>query len=109
MEKQTLMTNQEGNLMKMNMVALVAMLCLGGSTVPSFAEEMGKMKDEIKGDAMGHKDAMKGEMKGKLDDMKRQTDSMKVKGETKAKHDAMKGEMKSKHDDMKAEKGAMGK
>jgi hypothetical protein len=94
--------------MKMIMSVLVAVLSFGGFTFSSFAEEMGKMKNDMSAEGMGHKDAMKGEMKGKPDDMKKQKDSMK--GETKAKHDDMKGEMKTKHDDMKGEmKGAMGK
>src|SRR5262245_2046982 len=89
-------------------IGLAKVLGLGGLTPLSFADEMGKMKDEMKGDAMGHKDAMKGETKGKSNEMKGQQDAMK--GETKAKQDAMKGEMKPKHDEMKGEmKGAMGK
>ena len=76
--------------MKTIMIGLAGVLCLAGLTPLSFADEMGKMKNEMKGDAMGHKDAMK--------------------GETKAKHDEMKGEMKPKQDEMKGEmKGAMGK
>lgn len=91
--------------MKINMIGLVAILCLGGITVPSFADEMGKMKNEMKPEGTGQMDAMKGKMKGKSDDMKGQKDSMK--GETKAKHDEMKGEMKTKHDSEM--KGGMGK
>jgi|SRR5215813_8288396 len=108
MRKEMFFTNQKGGSMKMNMIGLVAVLCLAGLTPLSFADEMGKMKDETKGDAMGHKDAMKGETKGKSNEMKGEKDAMK--GETKAKHDEMKGEMKPKHDEMKGEmKGAMGK
>jgi Sec-independent protein translocase protein TatA len=100
-------TNQEES-MKMNMIGLVAVLCFGGSAIPSFADEMGKMRNEMKAEGVGQKDAMKGEMKGKAEDMKGQKDSMK--GEMKAQHNEMKGEMKAKHDDMKGEmKGAMGK
>ncbi len=81
-------------------MTLIAILCVGGFAVPSFADEMGKMKNEMKTEGMAQKDAMK----GKQDEMKGQTDSMK--NETKAKHN----EMKPKHDDMKGEmKGAMGK
>ena len=90
--------------MKRSIITVAAILCLGGFTIPSFADEMGKMKNDMKTEGMSQKDAMK----GKQDDMKGQKDSMK--GETKPKHDEMKGEMKSKHDDMKGEmKGAMGK
>lgn len=84
-------------------MTLVAILCVSGFAVPSFADEMGKMKNDMKTEGT-QKDAMK----AKQDEMKGQTDSMK--GETKAKHNEMKGEMKPKHDDMKGEmKGAMGK
>src|SRR5215831_2582105 len=94
--------------MKTIMIGLAALLCVGGFTARSFADEMGKMKDETKTEGMAHKDPMKGEMKGKSDDMKGQKDSMK--SETTAKHDDMKGEMKPRHDEMKGEmKGTTGK
>jgi hypothetical protein len=96
------------NPMKTTVVSLVTVFCLAGLTPLSFADEMGKIKNEMKGDAMGHKDAMKGETKGKSNDMKGKKEPMK--GETNAKHDEMKGEMKPKHDESKGEmKGAMGK
>lgn len=99
---------KKGGSMQMSMIGLVAVLCLGGFAVQSFAGDMGKTKDEMKADGMKHQDATKGEMKGRSDDMKMQKDSMK--GETNTKHDNMKGEMKATHDDMKGEmKGAMGK
>ena len=65
--------------MKRIMVSLVAVMCLAGFASLSFAEDMGKMKGEMK-------DGMKGEMKG-------------MKGEMKGMKGEMKGEMK----------GAMGK
>ena len=94
-------------LMKRIMLSLIVVMSLGGFSALSFADEMGKMKGEMKGemgktkdDMKGEKDKMKGESKGKGD-------------ETKAKHDEMKGEMKGKHDEMKGEMkgqtGAMGK
>ena len=68
--------------MKKMMLSLVAVMCLAGFSSLSFAEDMGKMKGEMKD--------MKGDMKGEMKDMK---------GEMKGMKDEMKGEMK----------GAMGK
>lgn len=94
--------------MQMSLMGLIAVLCVGGFAVPSFAEEMGKMQTDMKIEGMTQKDAMKGQMKGMQDEMKGQKDSMK--GEMKTKHDDTQGSMKTKHDDMKGEmKGAMGK
>jgi hypothetical protein len=72
--------------MKKMMLSLVAVMCLVGFSSLSFAEDMGKMK---------------GDMKGEMKDMK---------GEMKGKHEEMKGDMKGMKDEMKGEmKGAMGK
>ena len=57
--------------MKKFMLSLIAVMCLVGFSSLSFAEDMGKMKEEMKGDMKGHKDEMKGEMKGTTDAMKR--------------------------------------
>jgi hypothetical protein len=77
-------------------------MCLAGFTSLSYADDMGKPKEGMKGETM-KKDEMKGEMK-------------EHKGEMKSKPDAMKGTMKKdgmKHDDMKSEMkgktGEMGK
>jgi high-affinity K+ transport system ATPase subunit B len=84
--------------MKKILLSLMAVVCFTGFSALSFAEEMGKMKGEMKGEMMK---AKKDEMKAKKDEMK---------GEMKADHDKMKGEMKMKKDEMKGEmKGAMGK
>ena len=78
--------------MKNIMLSVTAVMCLVGSSSLSFAEDMGKMKDEMKGDMKGHKD------------------EMMMKGDMKAKPDEMKGEMMEKKGEMKSEmKGAMGK
>ena len=53
--------------MKKIMQSLFAVMCLVGFSSLSFAEDMGKMKEEMKGDMKGHNDEMKGEMKGKMD------------------------------------------
>jgi hypothetical protein len=90
--------------MKKIMLSVIAVMCLFGVSSLSFAEEMGKMKSEMKGEMKAKHDEMKGEMKGMKDEMK---------GEMKPKHDEMKGEMKGMKDmkdEMKGEmKGAMGK
>ena len=62
--------------MKQIMLSIIAVMCLAGFTSLSYADDMGKTKNE-----------MKGEMKGQKDDMK-------------AKHDEMKGEMKGKSGEM---------
>jgi hypothetical protein len=99
--------------MKKIMLSVVAVMCLASFSSLSFAEDMGSMKDEMKGEMKGMKDEMKGEMKGMKDEMKGEIKGdMKgeMKGKMKAKHDEMKGEMKGMKDDMKGEmKGAMGK
>ena len=76
-------------------VAVAGLMCAGSY---SFANEMGKMANEMKGemkaatDAMKVKpDAMKGEMKAKTDSMKASKDAMK--DDMKAAKDAMKGDM----------------
>ncbi len=86
--------------MKKILLSIATAACLVGFGTLAFAEDMGKMKDEMKGKAdsmMGKKDEMKaGEMKG---------------GEMKA-HDGMKGEMgeakgKGKMEEMKDKVGEM--
>ena len=72
--------------MKKIMLSLIAVMCLAGFSSLSFAEDMGKMKGDMKGEM---KD-MKGDMKGEMKDMK---------GDMKGMKDEMKGDMK----------GAMGK
>ena len=62
--------------MKQIMLSVIAVMCLAGFTSLSYADDMGKTQNE-----------MKGEMKGQKDDMK-------------AKHDEMKGEMKGKSGEM---------
>ena len=53
--------------MKNIMLSVIAGMCLVGFSSLSFAEDMGKMKDEMKGDMKGEmKDEMKGEMKGAM-------------------------------------------
>lgn len=86
--------------MKKVLLSIATAMCLVGFGTLSFAEDMGKMKGEMKGKAdsmMGKKDEMKaGEMKG---------------GEMKA-HDGMKGETaevkgKGKMEEMKEKMGEM--
>ncbi|MDH4084980.1 MAG: hypothetical protein OEV99_16330 [Nitrospira sp.] len=85
--------------MKKIVLSIATVVCLVGFGAFSFAEDMGKMKDTMKGKAdsmMGKKDAMKGE---------------EVKGDMKA-HDGMKGEMgeakgKGKMEGMKDKVGEM--
>ena len=48
--------------MKRIMLLLIAVMCLVGFSSFSFAEDMGKMKEEMK----GHKDEMQGEMNGAM-------------------------------------------
>jgi hypothetical protein len=85
--------------MKKVLLSIATVACLMGIGTLSFAEDMGKMKDEMKGKAdsmMGKKDTMKGE---------------EMKGDMKA-HDGMKGEMaevkgKGKIEEMKDKAGEM--
>lgn len=84
--------------MKKILMSVVTVVCLAGFGALSFAEEMGKMKGEKKGEMM------KGEMKAKPDEMKAKTDEMKMKQD-----EMMKGDMKLKKDEMKGGmKGEMG-
>ena len=123
------LTFTRGFSMKKIMLSLIAVICLAGFSSFSFADEMGKMKedvmseknkmkedvmgemgqmkadvksekDKIKGDVTGKKDKMKAGVKGKADEMKGKGEAMKKEGE------AMKGEMKGTADEMK---GMMGK
>ncbi len=96
--------------MKKIMLSVIAVMCLAGFSSLSFAEDMGKMKDEMMGEMKGEMKEMKGDMKGEM--------KGKMKGKMKAKHDEMKGEMKEMKGEMKGEmkdemkgemKGAMGK
>ena len=80
--------------MKQIMLSVIAVMCLAGFTSLSYADDMGKTQNEMKGEMKGQKndmkakhDEMKGEMKGQKDDMK-------------SKHDDMKGEMKGKSGEM---------
>jgi len=82
--------------MKKIMLSLFAVMCLVGFSSPSFADELGKMKEDM----TGEKDKMKTGVKGKADEMKGKGDAMKKKEES------MKGEMKGTSDEMK---GMMGK
>ena len=57
--------------MKKIMLSAIAVMCLAGFSSLSFAEDMGKMKDEMKGEMKDEmkgemKDEMKGEMKGAM-------------------------------------------
>jgi len=97
--------------MKKIMLPLIAGLCLTSVSSLSFADEMGKMKDEmmgemgkmkedvkgekdkIQGDVKDEKDKMKADVKGKAAEMKGKGDAMKKKEET------MKGEMKGMTED----------
>ena len=81
--------------MMIAIVAVVGLMCAGSY---SFANEMGKMANEMKGE-------MKGEMKAATDTMKAKPDAMK--GEMKAKTDSMKASKDAMKDDMKAAKDAM--
>ena len=84
--------------MKKILMSVVTVACLAGFGTLSFAEEMGKMKGEKKGEMM------KGEMKAKPDEMKAKKDEMKMKQD-----EMMKGDMKLKKDEMKGGmKGEMG-
>jgi hypothetical protein len=85
--------------MKKIMLSVIAVMCLVGFSSLSFAEDMGKMKDEMKGEMKEMKGDMKGEMKG---DMKGD-----MKGKMKAKHDEMKGDMKQMKGEMKEKMGEM--
>ena len=99
--------------MKKVLLSITAAACLMGFGTLCFAEDMGKMKDEMKGKAdsmMDKKDAMKGgEMKGgemkANDGMKGEMGEAKEKGKMEMMKDKM-GEMKDK---MKGKPGEMGK
>ena len=63
--------------MKKIMLSLFAVMCLVGFSSPSFADEMGKMKEDMKGekdkmkaDVMGEKEKVKGDVMGEKDKMK---------------------------------------
>ncbi|MBK5280994.1 MAG: hypothetical protein JJE16_02775 [Nitrospiraceae bacterium] len=49
--------------MKKIMLSLIAVMGLVGFSSLSFVEDMGKMKDAMKGDKMGETGEMKGKMK----------------------------------------------
>jgi hypothetical protein len=97
--------------MKNIMLSVIAGMCLVGFNSLSFAEDMGKMKDEMK----GHQDEMKGDMKGTMGATKGMQGEMR--SDMKAQHNEMKGEMKTQHNEMKGDtkdmksemKGTMGK
>jgi hypothetical protein len=91
--------------MKKVLLSIATVACLVGFGTLSFAEEMGKMKGEMKGEMMkGEMKAKTDEMKAKHDEMKAKTDEMKMK-----KDEMMKGDMKMKKDEMKGgTKGEMG-
>ncbi len=56
--------------MKKIMLSVIAVMCLVGFSSLSFAEDMGKMKDEMKGemkgDKMGEMKGMKGDKMGEM-------------------------------------------
>lgn len=89
------------------MISIAAIGCLMCPSAFSFANEMGKMANEMTGEMKAGTDAMKGKigaMKGEMkEEMKARTDSMK------ASKDAMKDEMKTTKEPMKGGmKGALG-
>jgi len=96
----------------MTVAMATVVLCLGGWSGQCFADEMGKMgtdmKGEVKSEKKTHTDSMQSEKHSQENAMKGQADAMK--GEAKSGHDQMKDSMKASHDGMKSEmKGAMGK
>jgi hypothetical protein len=81
--------------MKKFMFAVIAAMWMIGLSSITFADEMGKMKGEMKSET----EKTQGEMKGKAGEMKVE---MKGKaGEMKGKGDKMKGEMKGDMGEMK--------
>ena len=86
--------------MRKMMVLIVAVAYLMCASAYSFANEMGKIANEMKGEMKADVEAMKGKtgaMKGEMkEEMKAKTDSMK------ASKDAMKDDMKTAKDAMKA-------
>jgi hypothetical protein len=98
--------------MKKIVLSIAMAACLVGFGTLSFAEDMGKMKDAMKGKAegmMGKKDAMKHEeMKGDMpakDGMKGEMGEAKGTG----KMEEMKDNMGGMKDKMKGKMGEMGK
>ena len=91
--------------MKKTLLLVATAVCFTAFAPFSFAEEMGKMKGDMKGEMMkGEMNAKQDEMKARHDEMKAKTDEMKMK-----KDEMIKGEMKMKTDDMKGGmKGEMG-
>lgn len=77
--------------MRKMMVAIVAVVCLAGFSAVSFADDMGKGKDSMKGEMKGDKRKTHDDM----GDMKHEKD--KMQGEMKGDSDKMKGDM-DKHD-----------
>ena len=55
--------------MKKIVLSIVAVMFMASFSSLSFADEMGKMKEEMKGEMKGEKEKMKGEMKGKMEEM----------------------------------------
>lgn len=98
--------------MKKILLSIATVACLMAFGALSFAEDMGKMKDEMKGKAdsmMGKKDAMKSgeEMKGEMkahEGMKGEMGETKEKGKMEAMKDKV-GEMKDKMMGKTGEKG----
>jgi hypothetical protein len=94
-------TTTGGFFMKRIMLSIIAVMFIAGFTSLCYADEMGKPKDEMKGEMKGQKDEKKGDMK--KDEMKAKQDGMKgdmKKDEMKGKHDDMKSEMKGKSGEM---------
>ncbi|MBS0181366.1 MAG: hypothetical protein JSS39_03125 [Nitrospira sp.] len=91
--------------MKKMMLSIAAAACVMCLSAYSFAGEMDKMTNEMKGEMKADVDAMKGGM----DAMKGKTGAMKgeMKEEMKAKTDSMKASKDAMKDEMKATKDAM--
>jgi hypothetical protein len=92
--------------MKKVLLSIATAMCLVGFGTLSFAEDMGKMKDEMKGKTdsmMDKKDAMKSE---EMKEAMKAKDGMKGQmGEAKGKMEDKAGEMKGKMMDKAGEKG----
>jgi uncharacterized protein YxeA len=78
--------------MKKIMLSLIAVLCLSGVSALSFADEIGKLKADMKGE----QDKMKADVKAQQD--KTKAEVMAQKSKTNAEMKGKAGEMKQKGD-----------
>lgn len=93
--------------MKIFIMTVLGILCMGGIAATVSADEMNKMKPDMKHEMKVPKDGMNGDVNDTKDAMKT---GHEMKGDMKPPQDEMSGAMKEKKNEMKGDiKGTMGK